>query len=106
MVDKAVLKKHYEFTIKYFKDKIDEELARIEFAQENIGIILEGFKENLADEEIENAYKYIAAYQLHIQASTQVAECLKQYHNQLEKHAKEVSEACFSPTSPSRARPH
>ena len=90
MVDKAVQKAQYEHTIKYFKKRIGEELLRIKCAQENIRLIEEGFKENLSTEEREDAYKYIANFELDIAASSMMADCLKQSHNQLQKFEKNV----------------
>ena len=90
MVDKTLQKAQYEHTIKYFKQKLGDELARIKFAQEDIGIIQEGLKDNLTAEEIEDAHKNIAKLQLDIAASSMMAECLIQSHNQLEESAKKV----------------
>jgi len=90
MVDKTVQKAQYEHTIKYFKKRIGEELLRIKCAQENIRVIEEGFEQNLTTKEIEDAHKYIANFQLDIVASSMMADCLKQSHNQLEKFASEV----------------
>ena len=90
MVDKTLQKAQYEHTIKYFKKRIGEELARIKFAQEDIGITQEGLKENLTAKEIENARQSIAKLQLDIAASSMMAECLKQPHNPLEGFAKKV----------------
>ena len=90
MTDKTVQKAQYEHTIKYFKRRIGEELARIKCAQEDISVIQQGLQQNLTTEEREDAYIHLAQLQLDIAASSMMTDCLIQSHNQLEESAKKV----------------